>query len=273
MGRYSLLLAILGLTLLVACSVPDRRELEYRIRKVEGERNQLQTLRDDERAKVAILQERLAAERQEHEIARAEVNLARGRARQLEQDNDELLALLERRDHTALEGPEVPASPLPAEVDRQLQSFAARHRGRVRYDRSRAALSFANDRLFEPGSDQIRIAAQTLVGELAGVAVLLPVKDFEIIIVGHTDDTPISNPATLAKHPSNWHLSVHRAIAVKNTLVSAGLPEGRMGVMGYGACRPLGGDKARNRRVEVFFVRKAEVKPLMPVQPAPPQSR
>ena len=116
--------------------------------------------------------------------------------------------------------------------------------------------------LFPDQPYAIAAAAQALLGELAGIAALAPAEEFEIIVVGHTDDTPISEPATLAKHPSNWHLSVHRAIAVKNTLVSAGLPEARMGVMGYGPCRPLGGDKARDRRVEVFFVRKGEVKPL-----------
>jgi len=269
-GRYLLLITSLELALLVACNAPDRHDLEYRIGKVEGERDHLQTLLDDERAKVVILQERLAAERRELELARAEVNLTRDRVQQLERDNDELLALLERRDPAALERPAVPASPLPPDVDRQLQAFATRHPGRLWYDRDRAAVSFANDRLFESGSDQVRAAAQDTLGELAGIAALAPAEDFEIIIVGHTDDTPISSPATLAKHPSNWHLSVHRAIAVKNTLVSAGLPESRMGVMGYGPSRPLGEDKARDRRVEVFFVRKAEVKALPAIRaPAP----
>jgi flagellar motor protein MotB len=52
-------------------------------------------------------------------------------------------------------------------------------------------------------------------------------------------------------------------------LVSAGLPEARLGVMGYGPCRPLGDDKASNRRVEVFFTRKGEVKAL-PAIDVPP---
>jgi hypothetical protein len=42
-----------------------------------------------------------------------------------------------------------------------------------------------------------------------------------------------------------------------------------MGVMGYGPYRPLGNDPARNRRVEVYFVRKGEVKPLPAVHVPP----
>jgi chemotaxis protein MotB len=267
MSKHALLIAGLGLSSLIACQAPDHHDLEYRISKVEAERDHLQARLDDERAKVLILQERLTLAEQKHEVDAAEANLAHDRVRQLEQDNDKLLTLLQRRE-PALERPPVPASPLPPEIDRQLQDFATRHPGRVWYDRGRGAVSFANDRLFEPGSDTVRAAAQALLGELAGVAVQLPAEDFEVIIVGHTDDTPISATATLAQHPSNWHLSVHRAIAVKSTLVSAGLPESRLGVMGYGPNRPLGEDKARNRRVEVFFVRKGEVKPLGPVHPA-----
>ncbi len=262
MSRSVLPLASLGLTLLVACGAPDRRDRDHQLSKVEGERGQLQAALDDERAKVVFLQERLAAEQQQHAITRAEAALLHDRVRQLERDKDELVALLDRRDSAALERPDVAASPLPEDVDRQLETLAARHQGRVWYDRGRAAVSFANDRLFESGSAEVRAGAQGVLGELAGIVALTPAEEFEIIIVGHTDNTLISDPGTLAKHPSNWHLSVHRAIAVKNTLVSAGLREARMGVMGYGAYRPLGDDAARNRRVEVFVVRKGKVEAL-----------
>jgi len=266
MRRYGLLMAV-GL-LLVGCESTNQRDLQYRADKAESERDQLQARYDDERAKVAVLQERLAAEQKNVELARAETNLMRDRARQVEADKQELVGLLEQRTSEPLEEPEVSASPLAPEIDGQLRSFAARHRGRVWYDRGRAAISFANESLFDPGSDVVRPSAQGVLGELAGIAALTATNEVEIIVVGHTDDTPISSAATLAVHPSNWHLSVHRAIAVKSTLVSAGLPERRLGVMGYGAFRPLGNDKARNRRVEVFFAPWGEVSPRTPVRPA-----
>lgn len=266
-GQYGRLVAGLCLMVLGGCGAPDRRDLEYRISKAEGDQDRLQAALDNERAKVVVFQERLTSAQQEAEVARAEINLVRDRVRQLEEDNAELADLLQRRD-TVLERPAVSASPLPEELDRKLRAFAARHSGRVWYDRGRGGVSFADDRLFESGSDEVRAAAEALLGELAGIAALAPAEDFEIIVVGHTDDAPISDPVTLAEHPSNWHLSVHRAIAVKNTLVSAGLPEVRLGVMGYGPCRPLGADQARNRRVEIFLARKGEVRPHTPIGPA-----
>ncbi len=50
-------------------------------------------------------------------------------------------------------------------------------------------------------------------------------------------------------------------------LVAAGLPASRLGIMGYGQYRPLGADKARNRRIEIFFVRKGDVQSFAPVRP------
>jgi chemotaxis protein MotB len=270
-GTYRFFFSALFLIVLVGCEASDHhRDLEYRVNKAEGERDQARLALDDERAKVAILQERLAKRGREQEIMRAELNLLRERSRQLEQDNSELLAVLQQRASAAPQPPQVSGSPLPEPIDQQLQDFAARHRGRVWYDRGRAAVSFANDPLFEPGSDVVQPDAQRVLGELAGIAAQTPPEQFELIIVGHTDDTPISSSTTLAEHPDNWHLSVHRAIAIKNVLVSAGLPEARMGVMGYGPHRPLGNHKARNRRVEVFLARKGDVRPRSAVDvPAP----
>lgn len=259
------------LMLFAGCAAPDRRDLDHRAGKVEGERDQLQLALDDERAKVAILQERLESERQGADLARTEASTQRDHASRLERANEQLQDLLQRQTQAALASPQVSATPLPPEIDRQLQAFVGRHAGRIWYDRGRAAVSFADDRLFEPGGDAVRAGARSVLNELAGIAAQTPATDFELIVVGHTDDTPISSEPALAKHASNWHLSVHRAIAVKNVLVAAGLPEARMGVMGYGPCRPLGADKARNRRVEVFFARRGEIRPAAPIRsPAPP---
>ena len=85
-------------------------------------------------------------------------------------------------------------------------------------------------------------------------------KQFDIVIVGHTDDVPIKRPATLAKHPTNWHLSVHRAIGVMKVLSGSGIASDRMAVKGYGEFQPLEPNKPNkggnpvNRRVEIFIL-------------------
>lgn len=189
------------------------------------------------------------------------------RLEQLQQQYDELRAATEQRVVQPLERPAAPASPLPPELDHALLQFAERLAGRVGYDRGRAAVTFANDLLFDSGSDEVRRDAVAAIGELAAVTSSPSAAGFDVIVVGHTDDMPIRGGPTAARHPTNWHLSVHRAIAVKNVLVQAGLSEDRVGVMGYAEQRPLGIDPARNRRVEIFLVPRGEVQSFAPVRP------
>ena len=52
--------------------------------------------------------------------------------------------------------PTVPASPLPAKTDEALLALAGKlHPIALWYDRGRGAISFANDRVFDPGSDTV----------------------------------------------------------------------------------------------------------------------
>ncbi|MEX0876623.1 MAG: OmpA family protein, partial [Phycisphaerales bacterium] len=73
---------------------------------------------------------------------------------------------------------------------------------------------------------------------------------------------------TQRRHPTNMHLSAHRAIAVRDTLGSAGIDWNRMSVTGWGEYRPLvannaGTGTAENRRVEIYLVpgTRGEVQP------------
>ena len=76
-------------------------------------------------------------------------------------------------------------------------------------------------------------------------------------MVGHTDNMPISKPDTRAKHPTNMHLSTHRAISVRDALVADGITANRVQVAGYGEFRPVAENGTRgsatNRRVEIFL--------------------
>ena len=78
----------------------------------------------------------------------------------------------------------------------------------------------------------------------------------EVLIVGHTDDVPVTH--SRQSHPSNLHLSVHRAIAVRNALVNSGVTPDNVRVAGDGEFHPLvantSGGTAENRRVEIYLV-------------------
>ena len=251
---------------LIGCVPPEQqRDLNLRLQKAEREREGTRESLTNERAQTVALKEQLKESERQTAFAEAEINNLKQRLVEIQTQRDELLAMLEGRTAEPLQRPSVAASPLPAETDQALEAFAAKFQQRVWYERGRGAVSFANDQLFAPGSDEVRADANAALYELAELVARTLPEDFEVVIVGHTDDTPISKPETLARHPSNWHLSVHRAIAVRDALEKAGVPAARLGVMGYGQYRPAGTDRARNRRVEVFLIRKGDVRSFAPV--------
>ncbi len=260
-----------GALIVVICGcapTAQQQQAQFELRKVEQERDALKLSLHAEQARAGALEQRMEAEQLKRSATRAEVARLREQIDKLTQHNQDLQAALDRIKNRELERPTVAVSPLPANVDRALQDLAGRFSGRIWYDQPRGAVSFANDRLFDSGSDVVRTDAHAALHELAAILAMPELADFDVVVVGHTDASPITRPETLARHPSNWHLSVHRALAVKDVLMGAGVPPTRVGVMGYGDQRPASDDPASNRRVEVFIVPRGDVQSLQPVRPS-----
>jgi chemotaxis protein MotB len=90
-------------------------------------------------------------------------------------------------------------------------------------------------------------------------SLIVPLKQFEndIVIEGHTDNVPILGGG---RYPSNWELSVARAVSVINFFNENEIPFGRMVAGGYGEYHPLQPNdtpehRAMNRRIEITIVR------------------
>lgn len=86
-----------------------------------------------------------------------------------------------------------------------------------------------------------------------------------IWVRGHTDSDPVKKPTTLAKFPlGNLDLSLERAKHVASLLANeGGLQRSKIVVAGFGPNDPLvpntsAINKARNRRVEIFVLERAE---------------
>jgi len=150
-------------------------------------------------------------------------------------------------------------APLPPEMNIMLQDFAKTSE-MIDFDAATGMLKFKSDMLFATGSAEVNTEAAEAIKTLAGIMNSAEGKQFDIVVVGHTDDVPIKRPATLQKHPTNWHLSVHRAISVEQLMADNGIAPERMAVKGYGEYRPIEPNKPNkggnpvNRRVEVFIV-------------------
>jgi len=173
----------------------------------------------------------------------------------LEADIAKKKALIQKMQNQLLEG----GQPLPPEMNIMLQDFA-KTSDMIDFDAKMGMLKFKSDLLFAPGSDEVQAAAAESIKALADIMNSDDAKRFDLVIVGHTDDIPIKKAETLRKHPTNWHLSVHRAISVEQLLSKDGITPERMAVKGYGEYRPIAPNKPNkkgnpaNRRVEIFII-------------------
>lgn len=129
----------------------------------------------------------------------------------------------------------------------------------ITYESDRGMVKFQSDLTFALGSADVNPKATDSLKKLANILNSPTGKKYTARVVGHTDNVPIGKPATRAKHPTNEHLAVHRAIAVKNELKQAGVTPSRVGIAGYGEYRPIASNGPKgneaNRRVEVFLIR------------------
>ena len=148
---------------------------------------------------------------------------------------------------------------LDPETDRALTALAAQYPDLIKYDAANGMLRFASDLTFNSGDDTVQESAKTSLAALAKILNSGAASAYEVFIVGHTDAQPIS-ARTAPRHPTNMHLSAHRAISVRKELATLGVPQDKMYVAGWGEFRPAvpsgpRGNTPQNRRVEVFLTR------------------
>ncbi len=143
-------------------------------------------------------------------------------------------------------------------TDRALANLARQYPDLIVYDADRGMLRFSSDLTFASGSDQVQPAGADALGRLATVLSSNEAAGYDIVIVGHTDSQRISS-ATAQRHPTNMHLSAHRAISVRRVLADRGVAPERLQAAGWGEHRPAvpnnpNAGTAENRRVEIYLV-------------------
>lgn len=106
--------------------------------------------------------------------------------------------------------------------------------------------------LFAPGSAGLVAKGQQLLSSLGEI---LQRTDVDISVEVHTDELP----PTGGSYPSNWELSLARAVnAVKYLATQGGVAPGRLSAAGYGASKPKAANsdglaRQTNRRVEIIL--------------------
>jgi len=161
--------------------------------------------------------------------------------------------MVERQQHAATQQElEKTREQLNAEIQRRQEAEEAQQKalaalGDVKKESRGTVLTIPGSVSFASGKADLLPAARN---RLAQVATALKQGDAgsKIIVEGYTDATGSSE--------RNQQLSQQRAEAVREALVSSGLPAERVQAVGYGESRPVADDsspagRATNRRVEI----------------------
>jgi len=152
-----------------------------------------------------------------------------------------------------------PGGEISPELASALESLADQYPGLMTFDPDRKMIRMTSDLTFGLGSTKVKPAAAAGLAKLARVLNSAEAAQFEVRVVGHTDNVPVTNRANKAKFEDNWGLSAFRAKSVKDVLKKNGVNEARMSIAGYGDQQPVVANPAKggaqaNRRVEIYLV-------------------
>jgi chemotaxis protein MotB len=137
-------------------------------------------------------------------------------------------------------------------IDRAVGEFAAQPGINVRYSKDGVHISFEDGLFFNFGRADINPSGFAFLNKMT---VLIQKIRYAVRVEGHTDNVPIHTK----RYPSNWELSIARAVSVVKYFVDVGkINPQRLSAVGYGESRPLvpndgPAGRAKNRRVEIVL--------------------
>lgn len=209
------------------------------------------------------LQEELDASKANQKMLRTQLTDARAYLDQLETMTTEQAKELSRMegDFQSLSQrvTSLRVAALPPELNAKLTMLHDRYPDMLSFDEATGMLEFSADMSFGLGSTELSSQARTAIATLAQILNTTEGRDFDLDIIGHTDNVPVNRPETKKRFPDNMHLSVGRAMAVRSQLVNDAITPERVKVGGWGEHRPVKanpnrGGEAANRRVEIMLV-------------------
>lgn len=121
------------------------------------------------------------------------------------------------------------------------------------YTKKGVLITLSNTILFQFGMADINPESFSVLDKIAAV---ISKMSESVRVEGHTDNVPVVHSK---RFPSNWELSIKRAVNVVKYFVEVGkIPPQRLSAVGYGESKPIfpndtSEHRARNRRVEILL--------------------
>ncbi|UCB48633.1 MAG: OmpA family protein [Deltaproteobacteria bacterium] len=226
----------------------ERTELRLKVLSLEGEMTRLKqdntNLEEILKAKSGTLSKEIADLRKQNKTLREENEALQAKAKALEvEKTEEILGV----------------KTMYEDLVQDMESEIKKGKITITQLKGKLKVNMVDEILFDSGRATIK-AQGVKVLERVG-KVLLNVKDQTIRIEGHTDNVPIG-PELAKRYPTNWELSVARAIAVARYLQEeVGVDPRLISATGHGQYQPIASNeteqgRTRNRRIEIVLVPK-----------------
>lgn len=223
--------------------------------------------REAAEAKVKELEEKIAELEQEREalntrLGTAESRLTAGAAerRALEERNSQLAALNDElaRNTKKLAQAKEELEKRSSEYENLAQSLKQEiSDGKIQLSelKGKMTVQLKDKILFASGSARVGKEGEEALKKIADA--LKTVQGKIIRVEGHTDDVPTGG----GQFPSNWELSLARAMAVVRSLQNAGVDPTFLSAAGYGQYQPIAANdsaenRSLNRRIEIVLAPK-----------------
>ncbi|AKJ06767.1 chemotaxis protein MotB [Archangium gephyra] len=143
------------------------------------------------------------------------------------------------------------------DIEQKLKAEIADGEIRLSQGEGRIQVDLVDKILFDSGEASLSPRGSEVLARLG--TVLSKVENRSILVSGHTDDAPPSQRLA-ATYPTNWELSVARAVNVVRFLgEKASVPPGKLVAAGHSDTKPVASNanakgRARNRRIEILLI-------------------
>nr|WP_081489544.1 OmpA family protein [Melioribacter roseus] len=147
-----------------------------------------------------------------------------------------------------------PKEKLADQLSRLIETYNYGSSIRLEENERGITIHILDDILFPSGQATLDESSKLVLQRLARVIRALP---NDIRIEGHTDNVPINT----VRYPSNWHLSVDRALSTAYYLIKEeGIKPDKVSIVGYSEYKPIASNdlpetRALNRRVDIVILK------------------
>jgi chemotaxis protein MotB len=232
---------------------------------------------DRDRGEFAAAKSGLDDAKAQLEKARAERAELQTRLEKIESEKADLLALKNElsRDVQAKEEELAKLKGTYDELQEKMKAEIAKGDIRLSQANGRVKVDLVDAILFDVGDSSISKKGDEVLARVG--AVLAQVKDRQIQVSGHTDDSPISDRLK-SQYPTNWELSAARATNVVRFLQEKARINGeRLVIAAHGPYEPISTNanpsgRSRNRRIEILLAPALQASPAKLVAAAAPAS-